>query len=186
MKYSLLTIMILLDVSVCLAQGSFQEVPSLEGGVDLVGHISKEQLRKAPYEEWYQVFYDYHETDTSLIQEFSADLKKFYILVFMGTWCSDSQREIPGFIKILEEAEFPMKRLKIVAVHDKGKFYKMSPNDEQWGLQIVKVPTFIFLKDGKEVNRIVESPRVTLESDILKIIKGEEYEPNYLELMRSE
>ena len=186
MKYYFLVVLILLDVSICLAQGSFKEVPSLEGGVDLVGHISPEQLTKKPYEEWYQVFYDYHESDTSLIEGFGPELKKFHILVFMGTWCSDSQREIPSFIKILEEADFPMERLKIVAVHDKGDFYKTSPNGEQWGLQIIKVPTFIFLKDGKEVNRIVESPIESLELDMNQIIRGQEYVPNYADLMKSE
>ena len=186
MKYYWLIILILLNFSICHAQGSFQEVPSLEGGVDLVGHISPEQLTEAPYEEWYQIFYEYHEPDISLIEGFESDLKKFHILVFMGTWCSDSQREIPGFIKILQQADFPMERLKIVAVHDKGEFYKTSPNGEQWGLKIVKVPTIIFLRDGKEVNRIVESPIESLELDMNQIIRAKGYVPNYIDLMKSE
>ena len=185
MKFYYVIILILLSNSIGFAQGSYKEVPSLDGGTDLVGHISPEQLTKAPFEEWYQVYYDYHEPDTTLIKGFQEELKKFHLLVFMGTWCSDSQREIPAFMKILQQADFPLERLKIVAVHDKGEFYKTSPNGEQWGLQIAKVPTLIFLKDGKEVNRIVESPLKSLEMDVKQIISGQGYVPNYAELMKS-
>lgn len=169
----------------CFSQASYQEVPALDGGIDLVGHISPGQLAATPYDEWYNVFYEYHEPDSALIEDFKAELKKYHILVFMGTWCSDSQREVPAFIKILEEAVFPQEQLKIVAVHDKGEFYKTSPNGEEWGLQVKMVPTIIFLKDGKEVNRIVESPLESLEKDIKQIVSGQGYVPNYAELMKS-
>lgn len=185
MKIHYFIVLFFLGGTLCFSQGTYQEVPSLEGGVDLVGHISPEQITTAPFDEWYHVFFEYHEADSALIENFKMALKKYNILVFMGTWCSDSQREIPGLIKILGQAEFPNEQLKIVAVHDKGEFYKTSPNGEQWGLQIKMVPTIIFLKDGKEANRIVESPVETLEKDMQKIISGQEYVPNYAELMKS-
>ena len=39
------------------------------------------------------------------------------------------------------------------------------------GLKIEKIPTFIFFKDDKEIGRIVESPEVNIETDLLKILK---------------
>ncbi|MGI9547147.1 MAG: TlpA family protein disulfide reductase [Flavobacteriaceae bacterium] len=185
MKTCYLIVLFSLGNAACFAQASYQEVPARNGGVDLVGHISPEQITNPPFGEWYKVFYEYHEPDKTLIEEFKGDLKKYNVLVFMGTWCSDSQREIPAFIKLLDEAEFPLDQLKIVGVHDKGEFYKTSPNGEEWGLQIKMVPTIIFLKDGKEVNRIVESPLESLEKDIKQIISGQEYVPNYADLMKS-
>jgi len=35
------------------------------------------------------------------------------------------------------------------------------------------------LKDGKEVNRIVESPKITLEKDLKAIVMNSSYVPNY-------
>jgi len=79
----------------------------------------------------------------------------------MGTWCGDSKREVPRFIKVLEAANFPVDNLKIVAVDRRKEQYKKSPTGEEWGLSIKRVPTFIFYKNGKESNRIIESPRLS-------------------------
>jgi hypothetical protein len=46
-------------------------------------------------------------------------------------------------------------------------------------LNIFKVPTFIFYKDGKEIGRYVEYARVSLEKDILKIVSGLPYKHSY-------
>jgi len=97
----------------------------------------------------------------------------------MGTWCGDSKREIPRFYKILETANYPIEQLTMVAVDHIEPNYKKSPGGEEKGLSIIKVPTFIFYKDGKEVNRIVESPIESLEKDIAAIISGKNYVPNY-------
>lgn len=88
------------------------------------------------------------------------------IIVVLGTWCSDSKREVPRFLKIIELAEIPSSRLKFYGV-DRTK--KSSDGlTEQYHIELV--PTFIFLKQGDEVGRIVESPRTTLEADMLAIL----------------
>jgi thiol-disulfide isomerase/thioredoxin len=85
----------------------------------------------------------------------------------MGTCCGDSKREVPRFIKILKPVDFPMENLKIVALDKRKEKYKKSPQGEEWGLNIRRVPTFIFYKNGREINRIIETPVTTLEEDIL-------------------
>jgi hypothetical protein len=56
---------------------------------------------------------------------------------------------------------------------------KTTPQNYEEGLHVTNVPTFIFYKDGKEMNRIVEFPIKTLESDMLTILKGEPYKHAY-------
>ncbi len=185
MKNHLLSFLLFMILATAFSQQPYQEAKDKNGNYALVGHIEADQLKAESFKEWYDVYYEHHEVDQKRISEFSTELNKHHILVFMGTWCSDSQREVPAFIKILEAAQFPMDRLKIVAVHDRGPLYKTSPNGEQWGLQIKRVPTFIFLKDGRETNRIVESPVESLEDDIHQILNGQDYVPNYAELMKS-
>lgn len=152
----------------------------LENGKQLLlGKIDTIGLTATPYKEWYTKNHkDYH-VNSAIVSEIKKELAQYKILIFMGIWCGDSKREVPRFIKILEAAEFPMEQLKIVAVDYREGHYKQSPTGEEWGLNIIKVPTFIFLKNGKEVNRIVESPVLSLEEDIKRIISAPPYVANY-------
>jgi hypothetical protein len=43
------------------------------------------------------------------------------------------------------------------------------------------VPTFIFMKDGQELGRIVEYPLESLEKDMAKILSGVDYKHAYAE-----
>ena len=168
------------------AQDLHQEVVTETGQQFLLGPITKDLLNQTPYKDWYEQNYNAYDPASATTMEIKEMIKKYHVLIFLGTWCGDSKREVPRFLKVLDMAEVMEDRIKIIAVDRREPNIKKSPTGEQWGLQIKRVPTFIFLKDGKEVNRIVESPKVNLESDILEILKGSEYEPNYLDLMRSE
>jgi thiol-disulfide isomerase/thioredoxin len=102
-------------------------------------------------------------------------LKGYKIKGFMGTWCGDSKRETPRLYKILEEAGFDQKNLELITVNRSKK----TPDNLQEGLDIIKVPTFIFYKNNKEVGRFVERVRESLEKDMLKIVTGKGYKHYY-------
>ena len=93
----------------------------------------------------------------------------------MGTWCGDSRRETPKFYKLLELAEFDLKNLEMITVNRA----KRTPDNLQRGFDIIRVPTFIFYKNDKEIGRYVEYARESLEKDILKILTGKEYKHAY-------
>ena len=84
----------------------------------------------------------------------------------MGTWCSDSRREVPRFFKILDAVNYPSDKVAIICVDEDKK----TRGNELTGLKIELVPTLIFYKNGNELGRIVESPNDTLEKDIIKIL----------------
>jgi thiol-disulfide isomerase/thioredoxin len=92
------------------------------------------------------------------------------LLVFMGTWCEDSQRELPHFYKILDHLGIPESRLRVVALDNHPDRRKTSPDGAEQGWNIDYVPTFIFLKNGKELGRIVETPLASLERDMINIL----------------
>jgi hypothetical protein len=56
---------------------------------------------------------------------------------------------------------------------------KTTPSNFEKGLNITNVPTFIFYKNGNEMNRFVELPVENLAQDLAKIIKGETYHHSY-------
>ena len=68
----------------------------------LLGNINKEGLNGDDFIEWYQENYKAHQLDTLTIKEINKEIKDVRIKVFMGTWCSDSQREVPAFYKIFK------------------------------------------------------------------------------------
>ncbi|NDV16818.1 thiol reductase thioredoxin [Muricauda sp. TY007] len=164
----------------CVSAQEFNREITTENGLKfLVGQINLDGLQSQPYNNWFQNRYESYHPDETMVALFKEKLAEYDIKLFLGTWCGDSKRESPRFIKILEATDFPMEQLEIIALDYRKGHYKTSPTGEEKGLNIIKVPTIIFFKDGKEVNRIVESPQETLEEDIAQIVFKKDYVPNY-------
>lgn len=141
----------------------------------LVGEIDRQQLETGKFAKWFESGYDAYEVkgDTDMISNL---LKGVDITIFMGTWCPDSRREVPNFYKIMD-AVVGSPDIKLIAVTRA----KTTPEGLESGKDILRVPTFIFTKNGKELGRIVEYPIETLEKDMIKILKGEDYKHAYAE-----
>jgi len=143
----------------------------------LVGMAQKVDFEKAPFNQWFNKEYNDYKLNNEVVQQIKPLWKGIKIKAVMGTWCGDSRREVPQLYKILDSSAFNYKNIEMITV-DRAK---KSPGKEQEGLGITNVPTFIFYKNGKEINRYVEYARETLEKDILKILKNEGYKHSYLE-----
>ena len=130
----------------------------------LVGQLSKEQL----YSEM-PIFAE-HDRSYSPQQALIADIKKIDskvdLVMFVGTWCPDSQKEAPKILKILEVANNPNLSITIYGL-DRDK---KDPQGLAQEHKIQKVPTTIFFRDGKELGRIVEYPQKSPEEDFLDIV----------------
>ena len=168
-----------LSHSPLIAQIAFAEIQPAEGSPFLVGHVPQGLLQQPPYASWYPTGVDAYQPDPAILDDLKTALEPYRILVFLGTWCGDSRREVPGFMKILQESGFPAERVKLIAVDRRKEHYKKSLNGEEWGLDIRRVPTFIFLREGREVNRIVEKPLQSLEADMMTILTDKPYTPRY-------
>lgn len=142
---------------------------------DLVGFANKSSFQQAPYDTWFTKNYKAYTPDITTISRLKENLKGISIKGFMGTWCGDSKRNVPRFYKILEETGFDESYFELVTV---GR-NKKTPDNLQEGFDLLRVPTFIFYKNGEEVGRFVERPRETMEKDILKIVTGEPYKHSY-------
>ncbi len=131
--------------------------------VDLLGNISRSDLQKAPFNEWFDSEYQAYQVSETATE---VDLSEVEITMVMGTWCSDSQREVPHLFKLLDQLNFPEEKISMIAI-DEDKAEPAS-DIEKWGVEYV--PTIILLKDGTEVGRIVEAPAETLEADMKNIL----------------
>ena len=81
------------------------------------------------------------------------------------------------FFKLLDEVNFDKNKLTNIAVNRAKK----APGELDEKYKVHRVPTIIFMKDGKEVNRFVEYSIESLEEDIAKIVSGKTYEDPYSE-----
>ena len=178
MKRFFLPVLSLLFLLLAFCKGSYEHnavrVPD-GNSVILVGTASLDSLLTEPFESWFEQNYQAASPDPATVQAITPLLEDVEIHAFIGTWCEDSQREVPKFVKILEGAGYPVESVRLVTMTRE----KTTPQNYEEGLQVTNVPTFIFYKGGKEMNRIVEFPIETLEGDMLTILKGEPYKHAY-------
>ena len=146
----------------------------------LLGICSVNQLQQEPYALWYTQNYSAYNPNAQVLDQLKkTNPSKYTIKIFFGSWCGDSKRELPKMTKVLNEISFAKKSIALIAVDDSTEVYKQSPQREEAGLQIYKVPTFIIYEGSIEIGRIVESPAETIERDLLKIFSKRQYSSNY-------
>jgi thiol-disulfide isomerase/thioredoxin len=146
----------------------------------LIGETSKEELKSNSNFSWFDDYYKSYEVDSSLLKPIKKllDDHNYKLEVYFGTWCTDSQREVPSLIKVLDQINFDYNNLKMIAV-DEDKIVPNLSDEQRQKLNIEYVPTIIVFKDGKEVNRYVEYARETLEKDLVKILSQQPYKHSY-------
>lgn len=74
------------------------------------------------------------------------------LLVFMGTWCEDSQFIIPKLFALADATGFSTDHITLIGVDRQKK--TLSNLSE--ALNVTNVPTIIVYKKGKELGRVVE------------------------------
>ncbi len=143
----------------------------------LIGKTKKSDLERTPFNEWFENGYNDYHPNIEIINQIKELPLDYTITIFMGTWCEDSQIQVPKFYKILNEINFSEKKINLITM----KRDKTTPEQLEKDLNITNVPTFIFYENGKEVNRIVESPIENLELDMLTILSKKPYKNIYAE-----
>lgn len=141
----------------------------------LLGEFNRKDLEQKPFSRWFKRGYKNYKPEKKALKTIRKNISDYEIVFYMGTWCIDSRREIPKFYKILDEAGYDTNRISSYGVD----FYKKTPEKRSKELQIKMVPTIIFYKDGKEVNRFVEFPVKTLAEDIADIVSSQDYKNSY-------
>jgi len=137
------------------------------GKVMLIGYCTREAFNDTNFSEWWNSEYDMYEFDVETVKVINADFEDLEIKFVMGTWCSDSRREVLRFYKILDEIEYPSENINLINVNRE----MIGLADEVDGLEIHFVPTVIFYRNEEEIGRIIEMPYESLEKDMLEIVK---------------
>ena len=125
-----------------------------------LGDISQAELL-----ERHEVFkrnYDAYEV-TAGIDGLPVDLK---VKILFGTWCHDSEREVPRMLKLLAASDVKEENISLIALDIR----KQEPEGRAKALDVQFTPTFVFFSDGIELGRIIEQPAASLEEDLSALL----------------
>ena len=86
-------------------------------------------------------------------------------LLFAGSWCGDSESEVPKILKLLNLAKL-QNNLTLIGL-DRAK---SEPGNSHLPHNIERIPTLIIIKKDYEIGRIIEFPKKSWEIDIYEIL----------------
>jgi hypothetical protein len=127
-----------------------------------VGEVSLETLLAAS-PDWRDAG---GEPEAAVVERLAAAPGGWSLETVYGHWCTDSSREIPRLLRILELLGRKAPPVVWVAVDPD----KREPADIVGRLRIEWVPTIVVRRDGREVGRIVERSSPSLEENLLAIV----------------
>ncbi len=137
---------------------------SLYSEEDLLGKTSQEEILKA-FPQWKETV-DSYLPDLEAVEKLSSIGEAVQIEIFLGTWCPDCHEHVSSYFKILEMANNTLLETTYTGIprdKDSRKPYIK-------GKDILKVPTFIVYRNNKEMGRIIEHPKESIEKDLVAII----------------
>ena len=132
----------------------------------LIGYCNREGFITCNFDSAYKANYGPYMPDTSVLRLLQPALNGISIKMIIGTWCGDSKEQVPRIYKILDLLKYNYNSLTLICVDR----LKTAPGIDLTPLSITLVPTFIFYRNDREIGRIIESPTVSLEKDMLRII----------------
>jgi len=134
----------------------------------ILGDFSPARFLDQPHSAWYLEGFEGYVPDQAIMEELKqTDIRDYSITIVLGTWCPDSRREVPRFMKIADLWGFPEDKIRFLGTD----INKMAPLADFPVLGIERVPTFIFYKNNSEVGRIIEVPLTSLEQDTRDILR---------------
>lgn len=168
MKY----LFIILFATVCTSANAQQINKKLEDQIKhkeiMLNECSREGLVEFPeFKASYDANYENYKVDSTAIAGLNKLMKDKMVKVVLGTWCGDSKYQVPNFLKVMDAAKIDQNKVSFIAVDGAKK----AENGLLDGLDIQRVPTFIVTdKKGKEIGRIIEHPKKSLELDLVEIL----------------
>jgi len=167
MKKILLALILMMNINAEAQTPSYTtSKDSVDGGLIFNGPITFNDLGKEPTFTWYKASLEIYKPYENVEQYLKTYLPEYSLVIFMGTWCDDSHYLIPRLEKVLQTINYPDSKITMYGV-DRAKNTK-NGEDKTYGITLV--PTIILFKDGKEIGRITETVKKSIEEDLAEII----------------
>lgn len=133
----------------------------------MIGYCDREGLKTGDFGALFNQNYKLYVPERAVTNKLKYLREGADILIVLGTWCSDSEEQVPRFLKVLDKIKFKKKNVTLLCV-DRDK--KAGDIDTSV-YDIIRVPTIIVYRKGQELGRIIEKPYRTLEKDLLMFLE---------------
>jgi hypothetical protein len=139
----------------------------------LVGRVDWSEL--AAIAGWKKEAEDY-QPDRAAIRKLQGVRGHYRILSVLGSWCSDSRREVPRLVKVLRQVGGDHFSHEMFCVdHTLVVTAPGFPDGLLEHKKAERVPTIIVLDgDGQELGRVVETAPMPLEQLLVELVAPEE------------
>lgn len=156
MKKFFFLAIITLSAQYLFAQTSAEISRDASGNKVVKGFLAKNDLVSDTAFSWFTQAQKSFTPNADVVKQYSANKDSINLIVFGGTWCGDTKHLLPNFLATTDAANFPESHITLIGVdHNKKTLYNLS---EAFG--ITNVPTFIVMKNGKEIGRVVEYGKI--------------------------
>jgi thiol-disulfide isomerase/thioredoxin len=133
------------------------------------GLVTRQDIENDTSFKWFKANMQLGTANAPAIEAFKKNGSKFKMVVFFGTWCEDSQNLVPVFYRLVDKSAYPDSNITLIAVDRK----KTTLDNLHTAFNIKSVPTFIVMKDGKEVSRVVEYGKYgEIDKELGEIVAG--------------
>jgi len=151
MKRVLLIAIAFLFTATVFAQ-SAEITHDASGNKVIKGFMTKNELATDSSFKWFAENQQGYTPEQNALQAFKTNKDSINIVAFGGTWCGDTKYILPKFFALADAAGFSQDRIVLLGVdHSKKTIQHLA---EAFG--VTNVPTFIVMKNGKEIGRVVE------------------------------
>lgn len=133
---------------------------------NLIGPVTKEEILAA--DRIYQIYIDRYEPDEEAVRYLSAHQDSVKLMVFVGSWCRESKKYIPGLMKTIELSGADNIEVQYIGVDRQKKI----PESFLKKFDIKYIPSVLVLKGNKELGRIEEKPHQLIETDLIQILES--------------
>lgn len=159
---------ILLCAASAFAQSAVEISRDDNGSKVLKGFISKKELVTDTAFNWFVQGQKEFTPNADVVKQYAAVKDSINIIVFGGTWCGDTKHLLPAFLATTDAAGLPAAHITLIGVdRDKKTLFNLSE-----AFNIINVPTFIVMKNGKELGRVVEYGRIGApEKEIAEMLR---------------
>lgn len=134
----------------------------------MIGPVTRAELDAQKY-EWMAEGHAATKADlaskTKAIETLKKNLKDVDVEIYFGSWCGDSHDHLPTFLALTDALKPNAPKSLALFARDRKNGY----GDFKIARSIERLPTFVFLKNGKEIGRIVETPTKSILEDTLAI-----------------
>lgn len=150
-----------------MAQSFTRSIGNTKDELIFHGQVTFADLEKETSFKWFAEGAATYKPDAEDITFLKKELKKYTMVVLMGTWCEDSHNMVPKLYRVLRDVDYLANKFVMYGLDRK----KQGTKNEEAKYRVTSVPTVILFSGEEEIGRITELVQKSVEADLVAIIK---------------